>query len=198
MALNLAATFFLIYGVIRALPTRPEIQSSRIKACSADGATEPEPDQHGLLWEPYSEARVNELVSGGRIVYIDFTAEWCITCQVNEARVFGSAEVRQMLMAKNVALVKGDWTSSNPVITQALKRYGRNGVRSTLSCRRGGNPRFFRMFSPQASSWRLSGSCRRSEAARTCSNLPECARIRPGVSRPLSSPLPVASPTKFA
>jgi thiol:disulfide interchange protein DsbD len=140
MALNLAAAFFLIYGVIRALPTRPEIQSSRIKACSTDGATEPEPDQHGLLWEPYSEARVTELVSSGRIVYIDFTAEWCITCQVNESRVFGSAEVRQMLMAKNVALLKGDWTSSNPVITQALKKYGRNGVPLNVILAKGRQP----------------------------------------------------------
>ncbi len=128
MGLNLLATFFLLYGVIRALPTRPEIDSSRIRACSVDGTAAPEADEHGLLWEPYSEKRVAELVAGGRIVYIDFTAEWCITCQVNEARVFGSQEVRQMLMAKNVALVKGDWTSSNPLITEALKRYGRNGV----------------------------------------------------------------------
>lgn len=128
MGLNLLATFFLLYGVIRALPTRPEIDSSRIRACSVDGTAAPEADEHGLLWEPYSEKRVAELIAGGRIVYIDFTAEWCITCQVNEARVFGSQEVRQMLMAKNVALVKGDWTSSNPLITEALKRYGRNGV----------------------------------------------------------------------
>lgn len=140
IALNLGAAFFLIYGVIRALPTRPEIESSRIKACSADGAAEPEPDEHGLLWEAYSEARVNELVSSGRTVYIDFTAEWCITCQVNEARVFGSTDVRQMLMAKNVALVKGDWTSSNPVITQALKRYGRNGVPLNVILAKGRKP----------------------------------------------------------
>lgn len=140
IALNLAAVFFLIYGVIRALPTRPEVQSSRVRACSADGAAEPELDQYGLLWEPYSEARVNELVSSGRIVYIDFTAEWCITCQVNEARVFGSASVRQLLTAKNVAIVKADWTSSNPIITQALKRYGRNSVPLNVILTKGSRP----------------------------------------------------------
>lgn len=128
LLLNLVAVFCFVWSVALAIPTRSEIDSSRNRACAVDGSVAPEPDAHGLIWEPYSEKRVTELVASGRTVYIDFTAEWCITCQVNEARVFGSEEVRQMLRAKNVALVKADWTSSNPAITEALKRYGRNGV----------------------------------------------------------------------
>ena len=64
----------------------------------------------------------------GRSVYLDFTAEWCITCQVNEGIVFSSSEVRALIVQKNVALMKGDWTTRSPSITAALRRYGRNGV----------------------------------------------------------------------
>ena len=80
------------------------------------------------MWEPYSDKRVSDLVASGRTVYVDFTAEWCITCQVNEARVFGSKEVRDRLRTNNIALIKADWTSSNPAITEALRRFGRNSV----------------------------------------------------------------------
>ena len=115
-------------GVMIAVPTRAEIDASRVRACDINGESTPQPDRHGLIWEPYSERRVSELVASGRPVYLDFTAEWCITCQVNEARVFGSEEVRALIRKKNVALIKGDWTSSNPVITEALRGFGRNGV----------------------------------------------------------------------
>lgn len=128
IGLHLLAAFCLAWSALTALPNRAEIDASRNRACSTDGSAAPAPDEHGLLWEPYSAARVAELVAGGRTVYIDFTAEWCITCQVNEARVFGSDEVRQLLRAKNVALVKADWTSTNPAITEGLQRFGRNGV----------------------------------------------------------------------
>lgn len=85
-------------------------------------------DVYGLVWEPYSQARVNELISAKRNIYIDFTAAWCITCQVNKALVFSSDEVKSKFRELNVALVKGDWTSSDPAITRALESYGRNGV----------------------------------------------------------------------
>jgi thiol:disulfide interchange protein DsbD len=61
-------------------------------------------------------------------VYLDFTAEWCITCQVNERVVFGAEAVRDLITSKNVTLVRADWTSKNPAITRALQSYGRNGV----------------------------------------------------------------------
>lgn len=85
-------------------------------------------DSFGLTWIPYSDAKIAELTSQGKIIYLDFTAEWCITCQANKLVVFSSQEVLDALASKQVALVRGDWTSHDAAITTALARYGRNGV----------------------------------------------------------------------
>lgn len=115
-------------GIALGIPSSAQVEGTRSRACIASESSTPEPDSHGLIWEPYSEKRLASLLAEKRSVYLDFTAEWCITCQVNERVVFGSAEVRGMIMQKNVALMRGDWTSKSPTITAALRRYGRNGV----------------------------------------------------------------------
>lgn len=111
-----------------AIPTGGEIEESRSRACSSDDGVSTFRDSFGLLWESYSEDRILRLLAQGRTIYLDFTAEWCITCQVNERVVFGSSAVRDLIAAKDVTLVRADWTSKNPAITRALRRYGRNGV----------------------------------------------------------------------
>lgn len=85
-------------------------------------------DSHGLEWQPYSESLVEKLRSEKRIVYIDFTAAWCLTCQVNKRLVFNSTEVLELIAQKDVALVRADWTKRDPEITKALARYKRSGV----------------------------------------------------------------------
>ena len=123
----LALTLFVV-GFIKGLPSSKEVEGTRSRACLANEATTADPDKFGLIWEPYSESRLATLMAQGRSVYLDFTAEWCITCQVNEGIVFSSSEVRALIVQKNVALMKGDWTTRSPSITAALRRYGRNGV----------------------------------------------------------------------
>lgn len=81
-----------------------------------------------LDWQPFSAARVEELVAGGQMVFIDFTAEWCWTCKVNERAVLAQPGVRARFAALNVALVQADWTNRNPEITQLLRAFGRSGV----------------------------------------------------------------------
>ena len=78
--------------------------------------------------EPYSDARLAELRAEGRMVFVNFTADWCITCKVNEKVVFQNAEVRRVLAEKNVAWLTADWTTPDPAITAALERFGRSGV----------------------------------------------------------------------
>lgn len=90
--------------------------------------TDPEVDQYGLSWEPWSDAALAGHQAAGRTVFLDFTAAWCITCQVNKRVVFGSEEVRQRLRHESVILMRADWTSKDPRIAQALQRYGRAGV----------------------------------------------------------------------
>lgn len=79
-------------------------------------------------WEPYSEARVNELRAAGRPVFVDFGAAWCLTCQVNERVALVAAPVLAKFQEKNVATLKADWTSRDPAITAALTKLGRSGV----------------------------------------------------------------------
>ncbi|WP_227753680.1 MULTISPECIES: thioredoxin family protein [Ramlibacter] len=79
-------------------------------------------------WQPWSTARVDQLLAEGRPVFVDFTAAWCVTCQINKKTTLGRPEVLAALAAKNVALLRADWTRRDPEITQALAKLGRNGV----------------------------------------------------------------------
>jgi thiol:disulfide interchange protein len=78
--------------------------------------------------EAWSAERVAALRAQGRIVFVNFTADWCITCKVNEKVVFTSAEVRRALAERNVAWLTADWTTPDPAITAELTRHGRSGV----------------------------------------------------------------------
>ena len=94
-------------------------------------------------WEPYSARRVTELTSEGRPVFIDFTAAWCITCQVNKRLVLTDARVRDAFARGDVALLRADWTRRDPAITQALTALGRSGVPVYVLYRKGGEPLLF-------------------------------------------------------
>jgi thiol:disulfide interchange protein/DsbC/DsbD-like thiol-disulfide interchange protein len=79
-------------------------------------------------WEPWSAARVAELVAAGRPVFVDFTAAWCVTCQLNKRTTLNSDSLRADFAARRVALLRADWTRRDPAIAAALAQLGRNGV----------------------------------------------------------------------
>ena len=81
-----------------------------------------------LQWEPYSPQRLEELRADGRMVFVDFTATWCLTCKVNELVALSSTEVVEKFRQNDVALLKGDWTLKDPTITKALDEFGRSSV----------------------------------------------------------------------
>jgi thiol:disulfide interchange protein DsbD len=85
-------------------------------------------DDASLDWEPYSEQRIAELRDGGRPVFVDFTADWCLTCKWNEKTVLARQSVVDTFTEHDVALVKADWTLYSADITAALERFGRAGV----------------------------------------------------------------------
>jgi thiol:disulfide interchange protein/DsbC/DsbD-like thiol-disulfide interchange protein len=82
----------------------------------------------GVAWEPYSAARLAALRAERRPVFVDFTAAWCITCQLNERVVFGSEAVRAAFREHGVVPMRADWTTQDPEITRALASFGRSGV----------------------------------------------------------------------
>jgi thiol:disulfide interchange protein len=79
-------------------------------------------------WEPWSADRVRELRSEGRAVFVDFTAAWCLSCQVNERIALRTTKVEQAFAAANVALLRADWTLRDSSITNVLASFGRSGV----------------------------------------------------------------------
>jgi thiol:disulfide interchange protein DsbD len=81
-----------------------------------------------LGWEPFSVERRDELTAKGTPVFIDFTASWCLSCQVNERVALDTPAVRAKLREHGVALLKADWTRRDDRITNALASYGREGV----------------------------------------------------------------------
>ncbi len=98
-------------------------QGVQLPAAPASGLTTS--DQQ---WQPFSAASVDALSAEGRPVFVDFTAAWCLTCQVNKRTTLGSSAVRAAFAEKGVTLMRADWTSRNDAITRALASHGRNGV----------------------------------------------------------------------
>jgi thiol:disulfide interchange protein DsbD len=80
------------------------------------------------LWQPWSAERVQAAQTQGRPVFVDFTAAWCVTCQVNKRATLSQPEVLAAFEKNRVQLLRADWTRQDPAITQALHALGRSGV----------------------------------------------------------------------
>jgi thiol:disulfide interchange protein len=88
----------------------------------------PPPRQIVELWEPWSAPRVTALVAQRKPVFVDFTAAWCVTCQVNKRMVLSQPDIEKAFRDKGVTLLRADWTRHDPEIGRALAALGRNGV----------------------------------------------------------------------
>ncbi|WP_111641089.1 protein-disulfide reductase DsbD family protein [Marinimicrobium alkaliphilum] len=79
-------------------------------------------------WESYSAERLASLRAAGKPVFINLTADWCITCLANERVALGTNSANTLFDELGVVTLKGDWTNRDPEITALLERYGRSGV----------------------------------------------------------------------
>ncbi|HEX8534587.1 MAG TPA: protein-disulfide reductase DsbD domain-containing protein [Allosphingosinicella sp.] len=78
--------------------------------------------------EPFSEAKLAALRGEQRPVFLYFTADWCITCKVNEKGVLAREDVTTRFKERNVAVLAGDWTRGDAAIGRFLAQHGRSGV----------------------------------------------------------------------
>jgi len=85
-----------------------------------------------LSWEPYSAARLFELRSASVPVLVEFTAAWCVTCQVNHQVLFNSTHVISKIKDAGVKVLIADWTNNDLAVTAAIKEHGRSGVPLTV------------------------------------------------------------------
>jgi len=79
-------------------------------------------------WMPWTPEREASLRASGQPVFVDFTAAWCITCQVNKRTTLTDPAVLADFKRAGVALLRADWTARDPAITAALAQLGRSGV----------------------------------------------------------------------
>ena len=81
-----------------------------------------------IIWKEWAPEIQEQLLSEGKILFIDFTARWCATCQSNKRLAFSSKEIAQKFQDAGIVTLKADWTNDDPAITRELAKYGRGAV----------------------------------------------------------------------
>lgn len=84
-------------------------------------------DEHGM-WEAYSPLKLEQLRAEGTPVFIDLTADWCITCKFNERIALNTEDVIKFALLNDIVMLQGDWTNTDPDISDLLEQFGRSGV----------------------------------------------------------------------
>jgi thiol:disulfide interchange protein DsbD len=116
LALGAVGLWFAWTGATAVAPTpEPAAGSAASSASPSD-------------WVPFSTERIAALRNDGKSVFVDFTATWCITCQVNKRVALNDEAVVAQMKSRKVVRMKADWTRKDPAITAALAAFGRNGV----------------------------------------------------------------------
>jgi thiol:disulfide interchange protein len=85
-------------------------------------------DKKNDLWEAYDPVKLTRYREEGRPVFVDFTARWCLTCQVNKKMALERPNVLAAFKKNHVVLMRADWTNKSDQITKALEQLGQRGV----------------------------------------------------------------------
>ncbi len=93
--------------------------------------------EHEIPWDQFSLKKLEQLRLEGKAVFIDFTAAWCLTCQVNDKLIFQNKKVVDAFKNLGIIGLKADWTNYDPKITQALESYGKNSIPTYIFYRKG-------------------------------------------------------------
>jgi thiol:disulfide interchange protein len=120
---GLLCAFVVAFGLV-SLPLEPMGIAPRMRPVAGNA----DPDSFEVSWQPYDPAAIRGELSRGRPVFVDFTADWCITCKVNERVVLDNPRVVSEFERLGVATFKADWTLYDEEIRSILASYGKAGV----------------------------------------------------------------------
>lgn len=99
-----------------------------LKFLPQQSTTQPQTEGSGIPWQKFSLERLAEIRRQGKPVLVDFTAAWCLTCQVNDRLVFQHESVVEYFQQSGIVALKADWTNHDAEITKALTDYGKNSI----------------------------------------------------------------------
>jgi len=109
---------FFVPGLLDKFPSKNLAKKSQYSSAN----------ELGNLWIDFNESAIQEMVARGKTVFVDVTASWCLTCQVNKLLVLDSKAVLQAFKSQQVVAMQADWTKPNPIISAYLASYGRYGI----------------------------------------------------------------------
>lgn len=134
LAAVLAAMLVLLF-LLRHAGAFPRLAATGGAACAALGLSLMAgiaPPSYGVeasgLWRPFDRDRIATLAREGQVVFVDVTATWCVTCQVNKAAVVSRGPVAARLAGAGVVAMRADWTRPDPRIADYLASFGRYGI----------------------------------------------------------------------
>ena len=116
---GIAGSAIALFGALAVLPLADADQAHNTQATEA---------KTGIDWLPFNLAKVDDLQAQGRPVFVDFTADWCITCKLNERTALADPAVIKAFASNEVAALRADWTRQDQSITRTLEANGRAGV----------------------------------------------------------------------
>lgn len=108
----------------------PVVTATALLAIAVPGVSGPAPEAsaNAAHWATFDEAEIARLVSNGTTVFVDVTADWCLTCKANKALVLDRDPVAGLLNSDNIVAMQADWTRPDPSISAYLERFNRYGI----------------------------------------------------------------------
>ncbi|MEO6966042.1 MAG: thioredoxin family protein [Acidobacteriaceae bacterium] len=123
---TIAAVLLLIAAIALPITAANQLPAQRTAASASLGSSVS--STSNLAWQPFSPKQLAAERAKGHAVFVDFSAAWCLSCQVNERVVLDRADVEEAFRKSGVVMMRADWTNHDDAITEALTQLGRSGV----------------------------------------------------------------------
>ncbi|MBN8539385.1 MAG: thioredoxin family protein [Deltaproteobacteria bacterium] len=120
---KVSALLFLVASLATSLATIRFADFSAV-----NGVSHTAENVKSMQWQTFSDRAVSDARAAGNAVFVDFTASWCVTCQINKTLVLDTDRGRQIFASRNISLFRADWTKRDKEISNALSRLGRSSV----------------------------------------------------------------------